>query len=241
MAQGQSRHPRTDRIMKNSLQFPHLLDCEILHDLADDQKSDFLNQCALQTYQTKSTILDQGQRSNGMFIVAHGSVEVSYISEEGFQTIIYHAGPCEANLGLLEALADRTCAATCAALPNTALLFCPTPLLYQLFQSPVMVRNLASLAMKSLERDNWGKSIDQHYTVEQRICTHLHQLSEQSAEIRQSQSYLASMVGCSRQTVNKELGVLREHEIIMLSKGKITVLSRDALFKRISQMNPEQS
>ena len=87
-----------------------------------------------------------------------------------------------------------------------------------------------------LERDNAGKSIDQHYTVEQRICSHLWQLSEQSKEIRQSQSYLATMVGCSRQTVNKELGILRDSEVITLSKGKITIHNRQALMERIDDL-----
>jgi CRP-like cAMP-binding protein len=121
-------------------------------------------------------------------------------------------------------------------MPNTTVLFCPTPLLYQLLQSPVLIRNVAALAVETMERDNVGKSIDQHYTVEQRICSHLWQLSEQGAEVRQSQSYLATMVGCSRQTVNKELGILRDSGIIMLSKGKITILNRKALVDRITSL-----
>jgi CRP-like cAMP-binding protein len=224
--------------MKNSIRFPHLLDSAILNDLSDDDKADFLNQFAVRNCATKTPILHQGQSPDGMFIVSHGSVEVSYLSEEGFQTIIFHAGASDA-LGVIEALATKPCAATCTAMPNTCLLFCPTPLLYQLLQSPVLIRNIATLAFKMLERDNYGKSIDQHYTAEQRICSHLWQLSALGAEVRQSQSYLATMVGCSRQTVNKELGVLRDSKIIMLGKGKITVLDRDALVQRISTMTQQ--
>lgn len=238
MAQVRPRHPHTDHLMKNTIRFPHLLDCEIVNDMSDDQKADFVNQFAVRNFSSRTPILHQGERPDGMFIVSHGSVEVSYMSEEGFQTIIFHAGP-QATLGVIEALAAKPCAATCIAMPNTCVLFCPTPLLYQQLQSPVLIRNIATLAFNTLERDNSGKSIDQHYTVEQRICSHLWQLSAQGAEIRQSQSYLATMVGCSRQTVNKELGILRDHEIIMLSKGKITVLSRDALAKRIADMTQD--
>jgi CRP/FNR family cyclic AMP-dependent transcriptional regulator len=221
--------------MKNSLRFPHLLDCEILNDLSDDQKADFLNQFAVRTYTSKTPIIHQGQAAEGMHLVSHGSVEVSYLSEEGFQTIIFHAGP-SAPLGVIESLAAKPVAATCVAMNNTCILFCPTPLLYQQMQSPVMIRNIAKLAYSTFERDNISKSIDQHYTVEQRICSHLWQLSEQTAEVRQSQSYLATMVGCSRQTVNKELGVLRDSDIIMLGKGKFTVLDRKALADRIKAL-----
>lgn len=170
-----------------------------------------------------------------MFLICHGSIEVSYLSEQGHQSILYHAGSGDA-LGLFEALASRPCAASCVAMPNSCALFCPTPLLFQQMQSPVWIRNIAARTLVMLERDNEGKSVDQHYTVEQRICNHLWQLSTQTAEIKQSQSYLATMVGCSRQTVNKELGILRDHDVIMLGKGKITVLSRKALIDRINDL-----
>ena len=224
--------------MKNDLRFPHLLDCEIFTDLADDQRASFINQCAVRTFTKKTAILQQGERPDGMFIISHGSVEVSFLSENGYQTILMHAGAGR-ELGLFEALASKPCAATCIAMPNTCVLYCPTPLLYQQLQSPVLIRNLASLAIATLERDNMSKAVDQHFTVEQRICNHLWQLSSQSAEIRQSQSYLATMVGCSRQTINKELGVLRDLNVIMISKGKITILSRDALLKRIEDQTPK--
>lgn len=227
--------PHPDPTMKNSLRFPHLLDCEILNDLSDDQKVDFLNQFGVRTFTSKTPILHQGLPLDGMSIISHGSVEVSYLSEEGFQTILYHAGPGEM-LGVIEALAAKPCAATCVAMHNTCILFCPTPLLYQQMQSPVMIRNIATLAYATFERDNISKSIDQNYSVEQRICSHLWHLSEQTAEVRQSQSYLATMVGCSRQTVNKELGVLRDSDVITLGKGKITVLDRKALADRIKAL-----
>ena len=221
--------------MKNTLRFPHLLDCDLFTDLADDQKADFLNQCAVRTFSSKTPVLNQGERADGMFLICHGSMEVSYVSEQGYQSILFHAGSSEI-LGLFEALASKPCAASCVAMPNTCTLFCPTPLLFHQMQSPVWIRNLAARTLAILERDNEGKSIDQHYTVEQRICSHLWQLSAQTKEIRQSQSYLATMVGCSRQTVNKELGILRDSDVLTLSKGKITIHNRQALMERIDDL-----
>lgn len=222
--------------MKNTLRFPHLLENDLLADLSDDAKHDFINQCAVRTFSSKTKILEQGERADGMFFICHGAVEISYLSEQGHQTILYHAHNGDV-LGLFEALASRQCAASCTAMPNTCALFCATPLLFQQVQtSPVWIRNIAARTLVMLERDNEGKSVDQHYSVEQRICNHLWQLSTQTAEIKQSQSYLATMVGCSRQTVNKELGILRDLDIIMLGKGKITVLSRKALLERIEEL-----
>ena len=223
--------------MKNTLRFPHLLDNDLLADLSDDQKANFINQCGVRSFTAKTSVLEQGERADGLFMVCHGAVEISYLSEQGHQSILYHAGAGDV-LGLFEALASKPCAATCVAMPNSCVLFCATPLLFQHMQSPVWIRNIAARTLVMLERDNAGKSVDQHYTVEQRICNHLWQLSAQSAEIKQSQSYLATMVGCSRQTVNKELGILRDNEIVMIGKGKITVLSRAALLTRIDELTP---
>ena len=225
--------------MKNSLRFPHLLDCEILNDLSDDQKADFLNQFGVRTFSSRTPILHQGQPPDGMFIISHGSVEVSYLSEEGFQNILFHAGPAEM-LGVIETLAAKPCAASCVAMNNTCVLFCPTPLLYQQMQSPVMIRNIAGLVYATFKRENISRSINQYYNAEQRICSHLWQLSDPTAEVRQSQSYLATMAGCSRQTVNKELGFLRDSNIITLGKGKITVLDRKALADRVKALTQVQ-
>lgn len=133
-------------------------------------------------------------------------------------------------LGDVEALSENPCAASCTALANTSVLFCATPLVYTHLQSPVFVRNLAGIYYDRLIRDNMAKSVSQFYSVDQRLCIYLSQLtSEQRPQIRVSQSSLAAIIGCSRQTVNRKLGELRDHAVIQLGKGLITVLDRKAL------------
>ena len=110
------------------------------------------------------------------------------------------------------------------------MLFCATPLVYTHLQSPVFVRNLAGIYYDRLIRDNMAKSVSQFYSVDQRLCIYLSQLtSEQRPQIRVSQSSLAAIIGCSRQTVNRKLGELRDNAVIQLGKGLITVLDRKAL------------
>jgi len=53
--------------------------------------------------------------------------------------------------------------------------------------------------------------------------------SERNNTIFDSQTYLAGVVGCSRQTINKELGALRDKNFISTKKGKIEVLDREKL------------
>lgn len=224
--------------MKNSSRFPSLLNSDLLSDLPDDQKNHFLDQCSVQIVSDTKMILAQGEYSRGLYFVADGTVEVSYCSEDGNKSIIKLATAGDI-LGALEAVGERPCAADCSAFAQTILLFCATPLLFEHLKSPVFVRNLAAHGHDLLTRDNRFKSVDQFYTVEQKICMHLHQYSGSNAKFNQSQSYLAEVVGCSRQTINRELGVLRDLNIIEVGKGKIIVLERDALTRRIQALYSE--
>jgi CRP-like cAMP-binding protein len=227
-----------DQTMKNSTRFPHLRSCGLLDDFPDDDKAAFLDTCAVRVFSKDTPLLTQSEFTGGVFLVATGSIEVSFLNKDGNKSIIYHAGPNE-TLGLIEAIAERPCAATCLAFANSAVLFCPTPLLFAQLRSPVFIRNVAATTHDMITRDNMFKSADQFYTVEQKICLYLQYLSTQKFKFLQSQSYLANAVGCSRQTVNKELGRLRELNIVDVSKGVISVLDHAALVKRIEQLQPQ--
>ncbi len=225
--------------MKNSARFPHLLNAHILDDLPDDRKVDFLDVCAIRVFEDETAILSQSEHTAGMFLIAHGSVEVSFLSKDGNKSIIYHAGPGDV-LGAIEAMAERPCAGTCTAFANTTVLFCATSLLFEQLKSPVFIRNAAVIAHNVMTRDNLFKSADQFATVEQKICLYLRHLSSHDSKFTQSQSYLANAVGCSRQTVNKELGRLRDLNIIDVSQTGIGVLDHAALVRQIEELDLSQ-
>ncbi|MBT9245877.1 Crp/Fnr family transcriptional regulator [Gemmobacter fulvus] len=219
--------------MKNSLAFPHLLDASLLADLSDDQKITFLDACALRRFASPTEILSQGEPCPGLYLVAQGQVEVSYVDAQGNLSVVHISTPGDV-LGDVEALSENLCAANCTAQANTSVLFCATPLIYTHLQSPVFVRNLAGIYYDRLMRDNVAKSVSQFYSVDQRLCIYLSQLtSEHRPQIRASQSSLAAIIGCSRQTVNRKLGELRDEAVIQIGKGMITVLDRKALDERI--------
>ena len=222
--------------MMNSTRFPHLMNAPFLNDLPDDRKASFIDGCSVKFFERETPILQQDEPSGGMFMIAHGSVEVSFLSEDGNKSIIYHAGPAEI-LGAIECISERPCAATCTAFANTAVLFCPTALVYEHMKSPVLIRNFAVVTHEVLTRDNTFKSVDQFYSVEQKICRYLLHLSSKNSKFTQSQSYLANAVGCSRQTVNKELGRLRDLNIIDQTRGVIGVLDHSALERRIDELD----
>ncbi|WP_164894018.1 MULTISPECIES: Crp/Fnr family transcriptional regulator [unclassified Mesorhizobium] len=223
--------------MKNSLAFPHLMECDLLADLPDDQKIAFVDVCALRRYTEPTEILSQGELCSGFFIVAQGLVEVNYCDSQGNLSVVHVAAPGDI-LGDVEAISGNACAASCMTLPNSALLFCPTPVIYTYLQSPVFIRNQARLFYERLQRDNRAKSVSQFYSADERLYIHLCQLTnEKRPEIRVNQSNLAGIVGCSRQTVNRKLGELRDEGVVRLGKGKIKVMDRAGLERRVAMLH----
>lgn len=218
--------------MKNSAAYPNLLRANILANLPDDTKFSFIDQCHMRCCAAPTEFLSQGSPAPGLFLIAQGRVEVSYCDAEGNNTLIYIAGAGEV-LGEVEALTDNPCAATCTTLPNTTLLFCPTQQVLDQIGSIDFFRSVLVTMYERLMRDNRLLIINQFYTLDQRLCIYLCQLSSpRRPEVSISQEQLAAMLGCSRQTINRKLATLRDLGLISLRKGTIRVEMRDELLRQ---------
>ncbi len=222
------------------VEYPALADAILLCDVPAADRAAFLAQCTRRHYEHPTPVLIQNSMPEGVFFVAEGSVEISYISPGGHQIIIAHAGPPRV-IGAVESAADEPCAATCTVFPGTTLFFCPIPVFLTYLQDPTFLRNFARITHIALLHDNASKAVDQFYTAEQRICSYLLKLAGESLTFSQSQSYLANAVGCTRQTVNKELSTLKDMGIIAIAKGDVTILNRTGLIKRIADLDERKT
>jgi CRP-like cAMP-binding protein len=213
-----------------------MLDVSILRGFTREERIQFIDACKLRSFKAGTIALHQGEPTEFMFMIAEGRIEVSYVSETGHHTIVYHAFPNNI-LGAVETLSERPCAGTCTALTDTTVLLCGRKGMYEKMQSPIFVRNFAADLHDVLTHDNRYKSIDQFFSAEQKICVYLEKLSAgDSTVFMKSQSYLADVVGCSRQTVNKELGRLRDQGVIEIAKSSITILDYPALSRRLAEL-----
>ncbi len=213
---------------RNSTQFPALRQAEILSGLPPETVDGILDACELLRFETRSEVLAQGMPVSAMYLIAEGAVEITCTNEAG-QSVIVHLARRGEVFGETEALSDSPAAATCTAMPGTILLRCPGPLLDTCIATPEFVRNIARIFYKRLLRGNQNKFIDQFYPVEERLRAYLHLLSADTPEIAKTQADLAGLLGCARQTLNRELGRLRDRGVIEIEKGRIRVLDRDAL------------
>lgn len=209
--------------MKNSVQFPHLKSCFLFEDVEEQQTIAFLDGYVVTVHRTPEAILSQDELPPGLFVIASGSVEISCVTEAGDRAIITHLGSGD-TVGEPELIAQMPCVCSAIAQPGTVTLFCPATEFAKLIRHEMIVRNIMRSYVGRLKRDNKLKAIDQFFPVEQRITSYLLHLSDANFVLRVSQSYLANAAGCSRQTVNKVLGRLKEAGQIAIRKGEIQIL-----------------
>ena len=163
-----------------------------------------------------------------MVIVAHGHADVNFVGEDGHQMFLVRA-KVGATLGESETVSEEPCAASCVTSADATLLHCAKANLITALQNPGFIRNVTKIFHRRLVYDNWVKHIAQFGAVGQRLRGYLFILSENSGTVKETQSYLANMVGCSRQTINRELAELREAGMIAQTGSEISVLNREAL------------
>lgn len=216
------------RILENSIRFPHLLRAEILDGLDASFKKAFLNKCVVKVYAKPTVILEQGEHAFGMILIAHGYVDISFIGEGGQHMFLARAKAGDA-LGETETISEEPCAASGETSANTTILYCAAPNLGTALQNPGFIKNLTKISYKRLVYDNWVKHNAQFGDVGQRLRGYLYILSGKADRIRETQSYLANVVGCSRQTINRELAVLRAEGLIAQRGSEIEILDRKAL------------
>lgn len=221
-------------------QFPAIADALLLRDLAVDTKETLFGKANILRADKDRMILRQGRPADAVYVIVEGSVEIMYASPEGHRTIIGHGGPGQA-LGAIEVVADRLCVANCTLHAGTTAIAWTPEVFRATLDDRAVVRNIAHIAYKALEHDNAAKVIDQFYTAEQRICSYLGKLAVGGVTFRQSQSYLANAVGCTRQTVNKELSHLKQKGVIEISKGKVLILDQEGLSQRISELDEKRA
>ncbi|WP_160314399.1 Crp/Fnr family transcriptional regulator [Candidatus Rhodobacter oscarellae] len=179
-------------------------------------------------FDTGSLILEQGAAVAGMYLILQGGADVTCANAEGQIVLLHVMGPGEV-FGETEALSGLPAVANCHATQPTTLLLCPTTSVRMALSNPVFTRNLWRASYDRLAYSNRIKFVDQFYSVEQRLRDYLYRMSIEGPQISRTQAELAGFLGAARQTVNRELGRLRDKEILELTKGSIRILDRAAL------------
>ncbi|WP_068306250.1 Crp/Fnr family transcriptional regulator [Pararhodobacter sp. CCB-MM2] len=201
----------------------------MLAGLPDANRAALLAECPVLTFPETTELLAQEEVPTGCYLIARGRVEISHVDRQGNVMILNVSGPGEV-VGEAEIFSGQACVATCTALAGTVAMFCTAEALNRHVPAELLLRNISHMLHARLENDIHGRLIAQFSPPDQRICHHILQFTAPEApETRLSQAYLASLAGCSRQTVNRRLGELRRDGVIEVKRETIRVLDRARL------------
>lgn len=219
--------------MRLSQQFPQLMKADLLEDMSPDDRARFLDACELRNVASGTRILTQDEPVDGMFLIAHGCVEISLRNDGGHLAIVHHAREGE-TLGEIETISREPCLASCTTVGPATVLFCPAAQFSGYLANPLIQRNVMRITRTRLLRDSQRQYVNQHYPLDRRLCAYLLRLSDRADRVPQSQGYIANLAGCSRQTINRALGTLRDDGLVAIEKGKIRLLDRAGLEDRLA-------
>ncbi len=194
------------------------------------------------TLEPGAVLFDQGDESDGLYVITSGIVRITLTSEDGREATINLAeeGEVIGEMALLDGL-PRSAGA--AALTETKLIYIPrTPFLQLLEGSTRLARQIILTLCERLRATN--AQIDQaiFHDLRHRLLVLLRQIalihgrveSDMAVvELDLTQGALAKMLGASREAVNKQLRALAKEGCIVVEGHKIHI------FKQAQPMGTE--
>ncbi len=194
-------------------------------------------------FRANEAIFHKDDPGQTLYIINSGKVKIHNTSEDGDEVIIaiLPEGEIFGELSLLDGK-GRSADAT-ALEPTELLILHRDDFLQCLQQSPKMVSHiLAVLGARLRQADEQLHSMAS-LNVSSRVARQLILLAQQHGvktshgiriDLHLTQQNLASLVGATRESVNKSLGYLREKKYISLENQYITILNPNALMRLYS-------
>jgi CRP/FNR family transcriptional regulator/CRP/FNR family cyclic AMP-dependent transcriptional regulator len=181
----------------------------------------------------------EGEPASSLLVIERGLVRVTRTSRQGKELVlrILTAGDTMGELGVLDAAGVRTASAI-AVEPTSCVMLSKDDLHAAIRSTPELgIRLLASLVAYVRRKDEELADIA-FLDAPGRIARKLLELADRHGEavptgvrigIRVPQAELASMVGASRENVNRALGQLVTLRAVTLDGGHITIIDSDRL------------
>ncbi|MGB0846246.1 MAG: Crp/Fnr family transcriptional regulator [Thiolinea sp.] len=205
-----------------------LSDIPLFQDLREEQLEFLITLTHRFTYPKNSILLNQGERSNSLFVVLDGRLKVTAIGSEGRQTLLAFLGPGDF-VGELSLLDDGPRSATVQAVEDTQTLLVTQDVFHRFVESfpetlLPMLRMMAT-RLRALDETVCSLSTLDVYGRVARIM--LQQAVEKDDVLvvpRMTHQEIAEMVGSSREMVSRIMKDLRQGGYIRIdSKRRILI------------------
>jgi CRP-like cAMP-binding protein len=186
-------------------------------------------------------IFHMGDPGDALFIVMSGAIKIMLPSDAGEEAILATLQPGDV-FGELALLDGAPRSATATALQPTETLILPRDRFLQLLDTEPAIRNalLASLATELRRLTTHVEEL--HFLdITGRLASRLARLATESGRtlpdgtIRLgaplTQADLAAMIGCTRQSVNKLLGMFTDDGLIRLDRDTVVIRNLEGLLE----------
>lgn len=196
------------------------------------------NLATTRSYQPGQSVFIKGDPGTAMMAVLRGRLRISCYSEDGREVIlaVFGAGDVFGEIAMIDG-GERTADAV-ALEPTDLLVLQRRDFLPILEQNPELALKLLMVMCERFRSTDQQLEDFNFLQLRPRLAKRLLFLSEHYGEeaaeglrigIRLPQHLLASMIGTSREAVNKQLRAWEESGLIDVERGRITILDRDGL------------
>ncbi|MFI5225197.1 MAG: Crp/Fnr family transcriptional regulator [Candidatus Limnocylindrales bacterium] len=213
--------------------------CLLFAGLDSDGLAGLAAEMRARRFRRGEVLFHQGDPGDALFVVTRGAVKISLPNEEGDEAIIatVRDGEFFGELALLDG-APRS--ATATALEPTETLVLPRSRFRDLIATEPALRD-ALLATLAAELRRLTTHVEElHFLdITGRLAARLTHLAASDGAVSVdgtvrldaplTQTDLASMIGATRQSVNKLLGLFAEDGLLRLEKDAIVILDLDGL------------
>ena len=211
-------------------------DVPLLARLAPQDLRALASRGRVKSYRTGAVLFREGDRGDALHIVVEGAVRVSVLSSAGGEATVAVLGPGEF-LGDLALLDGRPRSASAIVLqPTKTLVVTRDDFRRWLRERPqAALALLEALSLRIRRTDEQLADVaflDAAHRLAKRLVTLAagqYGTRIKGARLRVTQAELASMLGVSRESVNKHLNELARKNLVTLGRGSVTLLDPDTL------------
>ncbi len=191
----------------------------------------------LRRFKAGETIVREGEPGAGLFVILEGGARIVVSSQTGEEATVAHLGPgeCIGEFSVLDGL-PRSATAIATA-PTSTISVSRDDFREWLSERPEAAFALLEELSLRLRRANQGLADHLFLGLSQRLArrlvglaaSHGNHASGNGIRIRITQAELASMLGVTRESVNKELQAFASRGWLSTSRGAITIYDLEAL------------
>ncbi len=201
--------------------------------LSDKAMNALSTDAVLKTYQANTTITNERQLCDFLFLVYQGHIQVYHLNEAGKQVTLYDVrdgGLCMKNLHCM--LEAKPYHAEAKTITNATVLMIPKQTFNNVLANDAsFMRTLLSATLNNLSQLRQHYEAMSFYPVKQRLLIYLNERSNHFSRriIYRSHSDIAAEIGSSREVVSRQLKSLEKQGILTLARGKITLLKKPSV------------